>query len=373
MPFDSLPNFPEGGVGRSSDGTGGIPPDSIRQALQGTGQDLITGTIRPEDTPAVQAVIGSEVDTILRSQGQLAPPSQPGQAPSQQDTARLHQVPGFPDTTTSPAVPSGDLEDRIRKVMQKYNQNPEEIAKALVYSNKARTETSQDLSGLTRTVSSLASEVQNLRSSFANPPQQGYRQSTGYDQPSEPVTTTPQVDGDTFLRDPVGVLSPVIEQITNRVMKENILAYSDAQRQVERQQKFENLRRQNQQEEAILSPIMDQIYQENPGVYARIGSDEAYVMLLSQARDRVRGMKGEAFLQEIQEQFGGNGQPIPGQTGGALPRPGAPTARVAPGTPTSWSETQAFNRLWKSQTPLDEDRALQDILRERQFGDDIKL
>jgi len=371
MPFDSLPNFPEGGVGRSSDGMNGIPPDAFRQSLQSTGQDLITPTLRPEDTPAVQAVLGAEVDTLLGGPGQPAPLQQTGQAPGQPDTARP-SVPGYPDTTR-PAVPSGDLEERIRRVMQKYGENPEEIAKALVYSNKARTETTQDLSSLTRSVSNLTNVVQNLQANLSTPPPQpGYRQQTGYQPAAEP-NATPPVDGDTFLRDPVGVLSPVIEQITNRVMKENILAYSEAQRQFDRQQEFERLREQNAKEEAILSPIMDQIYQENPGVYNRVGQDEAYRLLISQARDRVRGMKGEAFLQEIQEQFGGNGQTIPGQTGGALPRPGVPTARVNPATPSNWSETPAFNRLWKSSNGLEEDRALQNILRERGFGEDIKI
>jgi hypothetical protein len=258
--------------------------------------------------------------------------------------------------------------------MQKYGENPEEIAKALVYSNKARTEATQDVSGVARQVAQLANDFQNFRQNFATTPpaNPAYRQATGYHDPTEP-NSTPPIDADAFLRNPIGVLGPAIEEITNRVMKENILAYSEAQRQFNKQQRFEQLRAQNSREEAILSPIMDQIYQEMPQIYNRIGQDEAYELLMQQARDRLRGMKGEAFLQEIQQEFGGNGAPIPGQTGGALPRPGVPTARVQPGAPANWSETQAFNRLWKSQTPLEEDRALQAILRERNFGEDIPI
>lgn len=375
MPFETLPTFPQGGVARADSGNLGIPPESFQQALHDAGSTLITSTKRPEDSPAVQAALGAEVDRLIQ-QGVQPPAAPTGPAPS--------ETPGAPNppagTPPAPAT-SGDLSERIRKVMEKYS-SPEEIAKAYVHTDAARTRAQQERAYLERqqaqSIAALGEEIGNIRAMLEsrNAGGQSGMQGPGAGYGGASPTQAQDYgneDPEAFFKNP----RPIIRDVVNDVVTSHMSAYAEAQRRIAEAQRFDELRKNMQQDIEQLRPFMDEVYVEDREIYDSLPPDRALPLLVKRAKDRKEAYKARAYHQEITALLGGNGTPAsnaaPGQSG-ALPSPGSAMRRPEPAQGGDWSNTPTFNRLWKSRSDsVDEMKVVTDILRERGVGEDIPI
>jgi len=360
MPFSNLPEFPQGGVARAESGNQGIPPEAFQTALQDAGSSLLTSSKRPEDAPAVQAALGAEVDVLSQQLG-FAP--SPGQA-----------TPAQPDTSQGPAAPlsqppTGDLRERIARVMEKYS-SPEELAKAYVHTDAARTQAQQQRA---QEIAALRNELADVRSLLST---QRYAPAPG--QPAQAPGPSPSgsEDPEEFFKTPAQRIANIVEDVTNRVVTRHLTAYNEAQRQYMEAQQFDSARANLGKEIEELRPFMDELYLKHRAIYDGMPQVEALNLLVENARDRKEAYRARAYHQEISQILGGNGTPAnaaPGQTG-ALPG-GTAGRRVDANQPVAnWSDTPAFNRLWKARSDsVDEMRAVTDILKERKFGEDVPI
>lgn len=381
MGFNELPDFPQGGVARAESGNQGIPPERFQQALLDQGIRLIADSKRPEDTPAVQAALGAEVDTLVAQMGhaplpgsnqtQQAPQTVPGyqetqsqgqQAPAQADTAR-----------PSPQPPREFTQEAILRAMQKY-ESPEELAKAYLHTDAARTqaqqERAQELRGLRSTVENLQSEIRGLRSMAEN-----IGSAPSNTTEADPTAGMTQEQAEAFWRNPL----PQIRQTVDSVVRDHLLAYTDATAQYQKGVDFDQYRQQKAQEIAQMRPFLDQVYMEDTDLFESLEPKRSLDLLLKRAHERQDALRGRLFYEEMRQlQGGGNGNPgipanaAPGQTG-ALPSQGSGMSRVVQQEPApggNWSNTRNMDRLWKSRSDsVDEMSAITDILKERGFGD----
>jgi hypothetical protein len=387
MGFADLPNFPQGGAARAENGNQGIPPEAFTQSLTDSGYDVLTSR-KPEDIPEVRAVLDAEVDTLSRAMGHQSPPPQQSQAPALQP-----QHPGQPPQAPAPqwtdTAPQGadlskrPLEERIHGIMQKYGGNFEKLAEAHVHADAARTRAQQQAAGYRDEIPALRAQVSRIEEMLMT---RGTPGPPAYRQPGQPDPTTPTggdtpITGDQFLANPEPVIERIVSRVTDTVVRNHLLAYSDAQRRVMDDQRVQDLRRQNQQEIDKLAPIMDEIYARDRDLYDALPQSRSFNMILERARDRQAAIDATNYHREITEAFGGNGTPAPGQaapgTSGALPSGGTGAGRrpQAQGQGiTDYSNTPAMNRLWRSRSDSREEmRAVTDILKERGFGEDLPI
>ena len=384
MPFETLPEFPQGGVARAESGNMGIPPEAFTQALQDPAYATLTAR-RPEDAPAVRQVLDTEVDTLSRALGhQGQPPAQP-QAPAQPlQTGTPPQAPAPPWADTAHQQPGADLskrplEERIHAIQAKYGGNFERLAEAHAHADAARTRAQQTASQYRGEFSALDDRMARIEAMLqgrpAETPQYGAR-------PAPAATDTPETAGrpltaDEFFNNPEPILRRVVEETTDRVVKNHLLAYTSAQAQHEQQQQAEQLRQHHAKDIEELRPIMDEIYYAKPWLYDRLPENLLLTELIERARERQAAMNGVTLYREVTQGFGGNGIPAnaaPG-TAGALPQAGGGQGRrPAAGAITDYSNTPAMNRLWRSRSDSrDEMKALTDILKERGVGEDIPI
>ena len=382
MGFDDLPNFPQGGIGRAESGNQGIPPERFQQALLDQGVRLIADSKRPEDTPAVQEALGASVDALLQQMGHALPPapSNAPMAPAAPDTQQAASyAPAPADTAARSPEPSGPITpDRIRRALEKYS-SPEELAKAYLHTDAARTRAQQDrsheLSSLRSTVETLSQEISSLRTAAQNMQPGQHPGST----PANPTASMTQEEAEDFWRNPAKMKDWMSE-----VVRDHLMAYTDAQAQHQQEVSFEEYRRQKASEIQALRPFMDEVYQEDRNVFESLNQKTALELLLKRAREREEAVRGRLFYEEMRTMTGGNGAPTPGipnaapGTTGSLPNVGSGMSRVhnAQNTPPGgdWSKTRSMDRLWKSRSDsTDEMSAITDILKERGFGEDILI
>lgn len=376
MGFDSLPEFPQGGVARADSGNMGIPPESFQQALRDRGVDLIESGKRPEDNPAVARVLSAEVDALAAQMGLAIPPSpqQPGAPPAMADTRQVapQMAPARPaDTAHGPAaprVPDADLRAKIDNVMRKYD-SPEAIAKAYVHADAARTraqmERSNDITALRGEIAQVRDLLESRNAgAFVPPNQAGQGFDTGFN-PQAP-------EEDEYLKK--------TRAIVNDVVKTHLTAFADAQRRSNQDRSFRSLREQRQADIKRLEPFMDEIYIEERDIFDSLPKDRALDLLIKRAKEREGAYKGELYHQDMKAILEGdtvpgaapNGSPAGGA--GAVPNAGGTARRVEPGSPTNgdWSRTPAFEKLWKARSDSrEEDMAVVDILAERGFGNHL--
>lgn len=377
MPFDTLPEFPQGREVTGMSSVQGIPPESFQQALRDTGTDLIESIKRPEDMPAVNAALESQVENLQSQMGLQSPQPQASQAPGYPETPPAAPHMAAPQQAPSSPAPADTFEERIQRVMEKYS-SPREIAKAYLHTDQARTRAQQDRA---QEIADLRQQVEELRQvsyqtpyAAPPPPAPAPAYQPPYQQAAPPSSNAVPKDPEEFFKDPVTNISHVVRD----VVKTEIDRYSEAQRAQQEELVFEQKRVMRAKEIETLRPIMSEIYNRDQGLYESLSKERALDLLLERATERAEAMRGRAFFQEMQDVMGGNGTPAlpnaaPATTGG-LPHPGAGTRRAGTGPAvTDWSGTPNFNRLWKSRSEsYEEDRTIMDILKERGFGEDIR-
>jgi len=362
MGFDDLPTFPQGGVARSESGNQGIPPESFQQALVDTGVRLIADSKRPEDSPAIQAALGAEVDTLL---GQIPGQGQPpGSAP-------ILAPAGPPLADTAPASspsPLGPVSpERIRQILEKYSGDPGELAKAYAHTDAARTRAQQDrameLTSLRSTVEDLQQEIAGLRNAAENI---GVPTDTGQD----PAAGSSTEEAEAFFKNPI----PMMENVLGKVVRDHLLAYTDAQSRLNQEKSFEDYRQEKNQEIEKMRPFMDAIYMEDRDLFEALEPKRSLDLLLRRAHEREEALRGRLFLEEMRSLSGGGAPPA---TTGALPSSGTGMGRVVNSSPAptgNWSNTRNMDSLWKSRSDgVDEMSALTRVLKERGFGEDIPI
>jgi len=375
MGFDQLPEFPNGREVTAESAVPGIPPESFTQALRDSGTQLIESTKRPEDAPAVQAALQAEVDTLAGQLGHEQPPVAPTAPAPPPDTSQVPQGAPAPPTAgpSSPGTPPDDMADRIRRVLEKYS-SPEELAKAYVHTDAARTRSQQDRSS---DISALRSELSTLRSEVS----QRYADTRDMFQRSGPerVPSTPQEtseipdEAEEFFKKPKQNIGRLVDEVVQR----HLTAYNEAQRINNDEQKFVRLREQQSADIERLRPIMNDMYYQEQDLYESLPKDRSLNLLLQRAKERDEALRARQFYSEIKDSIGPNGTPAepnaaPGTTG-ALPQ-GMPGRRAAQTTPSDWSNTQNFNKLWKTRSDSTEEmKSITEILKERGFGEDIPI
>ena len=385
MGFDHLPEFPQGGAARAEHGNMGLPPESFTQALEDSGYGVLTST-KPEDIPSVRSVLDAEVDTLSRAMGHQGQPTAP-QAPAPAgQTGMPPQAPAARPADTAPFqgadLSKRPLEDRIQAVMSKYGGNFEKLAEAHVHADAARARAQQTAAGYRDELPALRDQMNRIEGILTRgtPETPSYARS-GPSAAMTPSGGLPPITGDQFLADPTPFLDRIVERVTERtndVVKNHLLAYSDAQRRVMEQNRVNDLRQQNQVEIARLAPVMDEIYAQDRDIYDALPEARSFTMILGRARERQAAIDATNYHREITEAFGGgNGSPgvATPPPSGALPSAGTGSGR-RPNTQgiTDYSNTPAMNRLWRSRSDSREEmRAVTDILKERGFGEDIPI
>ncbi len=380
-----LPTF--NGQGTGPQGTGGIPPEEVRLGLQRAGQDLAGSQLGPEDTPAAQAILDHEAEGIMRSLGVMGPPPPTQSAPQGQPAA----PPGTPAAAVPQATPTGgdgriaqpaqvpgpqgtapgqdDLSARIRSVTQKYGGDFDKLAAAYAHTDAARTQAQQDRGILERQIGELQGQVGTL-TSLMEESLSGQPRLPG--SPAGAPVGSETVTPEQFFADPAGHSA----RITERVMKEHLGSFITAQQRVEEGRSFQTWTESHAQELDRLRPIMADFYRADPQLYSALPARKATELLLDRARDRETAIIGMRTLQEIGAGPGGPGLPAAPapQLGASLPMGGGGYATRTPTQPQNgdYSRTPGFAHLMRSRMgTVDEDRAMQEVLRERGFGEHI--
>jgi hypothetical protein len=275
------------------------------------------------------------------------------------------------------------LEERIQGIMQKYGGNFERLAEAHAHADAARTRAQQQNAGYRQDLSALTGRFDRIESMLAGRPD-GSQQYGNPNAPAGPGTPSePEIPltGDDILSKPEVFLDRM-EKRMDGVIRNHLLAYTNAQAQHSKAQRSEeraeDMRRERHAEIEELRPVMDEIYYAKPWLYDRMPQHEALTELLDRAKDRQAAHNAVTYHQEMKAAYGDNGTPAPGaapSTTGALPQAGGGQARrPAAGATTNYSETPAMNRLWKSRSDSREEmKAVTDILKERGFGEDLKI
>lgn len=368
MPFDALPEFPQGREVTSMDSVPGLPPESFQQALRDTGVDLISSTKRPEDFPAVQAAMGAQVENFAQQLGE--PSQQPAMQPPafNPDTAAqaVSQPAPNPFQAPSPSRPADTVADRVQRVMEKYS-SPQEIAKAYVHSERARTQAQQQRN---QEIAALRTEMEQMKQSFSA----GRYADDTEEAVVGPASDLNQVpdDPEEFFKKPKENFARVVDEVVSR----RIAQYDEQQGIYAQEMAFEQKRTERAQEIEAFRPIMNELYARRPDFYEDLDKSEALDLLLEQARDRYEAIRASQFYQEMQNATGMAGTPAqqaaPGR-GGSLPSgTAAPRRAAGPPATSDWSQTPAFNRLWKTRSEsFDEQQTLMDILKERGVGENF--
>ena len=392
MGFADLPEFPQGGAARAESGNMGIPPESFMKAQDDAGLGVLTAPSRPEDAPAVQAALGREVDTTLAAMGQTQPqpvpqapvqPQAPAAAPP--DTQQPQPAPQYQpapaaqpaDPATGATVPLSDnrpFEDRIRGIQSKYGGDFDNLAKAHVHSEAARTRISQERSGEIAALDGRMERIEQVLTDLSRRPA-GNPTPPRVDQgnPEDLSHTGGQGQTDEFYRDPRGE----IRSIVNDALSTHLTAYKQAQNESEEEQQFDRMMRDNRDEIERLKPVMDQVFEEEQHIFTRLPKPQALGLLMKRARERHLYGQALQYHREVTAAFGnGSGQPNQPAPNPAASLPGASAATGQRGGESQpvrdWSRTPNFERLWKSRSDSrDEMGSLTDILKERNFWNEI--
>lgn len=365
-----LPEF--NGSGTGPQGTGGIPPEEIRQGLRGDGAALIESQIQPEDSPAAQRVLSRAVDTVMADLG-LHPdptPQQQPAAPAQPDTPQ-----NIPPAAAepSPTRATDPMAERIAAIRAKYPNN-DELAKAYLHTDAARTRAQQERNGdiaelregfntLSRSVMRLA-EVLPAGGGGYQPAQPG--------RAAQPEANAAPITAEAFFQDPLTHIQTAVD----RSVQQNLLAFQEAQRRQTAEQKLVDFQRQHQDEIAQLRPVMREIYATRQHLYEGLSQDAIMDDLLERARDKAAARQlAETNQMLMDPTWPGNlpsaSVPSPGPGAAGL-NSGGGGARPVNGGVTDWSNTPAMQRLWRSRDGgVNENAAITDILKERGFGDHI--
>lgn len=347
-----LPEFDPNASGPR--GQEGISPEDIAkaQAQLGLGQ-------RPEDAPGVEAAMSAEVERIAKEFG--APPSP---APTEDTPAPAGSAPA-PQTPP----PEEDLAERIRKAKSKYGNDLDQLAKAYVHTDAARTRTQQ---AARSELDALTQQVENLNATVAallTPRDSGYSESAAPQAPKN-GPTAPGAPED-FFQNP----EPFMRRIVQETVQENLLAMEEARSRREQATRLEQLQAERAEEIERLRPVMARIYTKNRDLYD--GKPVARIMedLLDRAKTLEGATKGAQFYADIRDIDGNNpgvANPEPGPGASAL---GAGTGRPASGRPapiTNYSDTPGMKRLFKTRPDSqDEMAALTEVLKERGFGEKV--
>lgn len=374
MPFETLPDFTQGGVARAEMGSQGIPLESF--------QAPPAGSPAPGPMPGSEDVIGREVDALTNRSMPTPSPQPAASAPPNPQPAPAAAPAPWPDAPRVPLNTSErSLEDRIRAVSNKYGGSFERLAEAHVHSEAGRTRAQQERNG---EIAALRDQMSRLESAIregrnAAP---AMRPVNGQGYGAVPVAPGNGAALD-FQNDPVGAITatvgaavgPMIEEAVGRHTR----AVVDTLAQVRQMDRAEAFRAQRAADLTRVRPLMDQIYSEDPDLYRGLHQEHAERLLFKAALDREQALRGQAFYREMNEALGVNGgtpgaSPAPPQ-GGAIPGSGGAAAR-RPGTAPNgdWGNTPAMNRLWRSPSDsVTEMRNVVDALAERGQGDYIPI
>jgi len=377
-----LPQFNPDGTGPQ--GTAGIPPDEIRQALRevagnpNAGTELITGSMKPEDTAGAQAILAAETSRILGDLGVTQEQATPQQTPATQPDTSQQQPPAVqqqaPSSEPAAAVPAGsDLESRISAVREKYKGNVDEIAKAYIHTDAARTRAQQNLSTVESQVLRELGEVKAQLASFAPKPTpepplfQTFPKDTS---PTPQATPQPQPqpgDEDFYSQ---------MRKMMREEIQTNLIALKQAEIRQRRDEEFQKQVKATEGEVQRLRPIIVSLYNEDRELYDSLPPEAQHRLLLKNAKDREMALAGYEIYNEVMGNPPGNGQvrQAPGP-GASLPSQGATTRSIATPTPANgdYSRTQNMKQLWRSTDgSVDEERVMMNVFKERGVGEDIR-
>lgn len=389
-----LPEFNGQGVGPQ--GTGGIPPTEFRAGLEGPGAELVSSSIRPEDSAAVQEVMNREAQNLLAGFGTPPPPPQdtpqtPQAGPPEMQATppqESQQPPTFPPGQAAPS----SLEPRIEALKAKYGGDFGKLANAYsaARSEMGRAVTEKDTA--IRAVQAVMGEVRELKEivsslvprpgaegvpqswrtspqpQFAPPPQGHPPQGYG----------TPQ--GGDFWNDPDRRLEAFKEDIADTVderLQSHLKAFTMAQRQAQDAERLKAVAQSHDEEVRRLDPIMQDLFERNRDFYARsgMGQEGVFMDLLERARDRDLAMRGVQFYQETMAPGAENGAPAAGPTPGASPIMGSGQSHRPAGSapPQGVAGTDNMKRLWNTRDgSYDETQAAMNVLKERGYGDQFR-
>ena len=366
-PVELQPFRPDG---TGPQGSGGIPPEEFTQPLQDQGIDLVGAGRRPEDSAAVQAVLDREATSLAAQLGVKLPsderPMDP-QAPAEPATPLAAETQG-----EAPA--EDDLKAKVQKVIEKYGGNKGKLAEAYVRSNA---EASRLATGLSTENAQIRGELAALNaqlSRIANGilPQPG--------RGPEPVATTPiQIDDETFREKPV----ESIGQIVRAIVREENVALETARARERESERLQESQRQNADDIERLRPVMRDLYNRDPDVYAAMGESRALSFLLERAREREDAQVALQAYQDVrgllEDPYSVSAGAVPGAPAaihpGTLARSGpvSARARAAAGAPNgNWSATRGMQRLFsRNDGSVDEMRELVNVLGERGHGEHL--
>lgn len=385
-----LPEFNPAGTGPQ--GEGGIPPESIRQGLRDTGTDLIGANMSPEDSPAAQAILQSEAAALLEAQG-IADPTQ---APASPDTpttptpqAQPPVAPAAKEHPPGPPTPDPDsFAEKVRRSLAKYSGNPEELAKANVHANDARTKAEQERNTRIR---DLERQVEELGTRSAPPPYQqypppAYQPAPAYSPAPEAAPPAPahaeEATAGSIWENPQGFKREILDGV-QKTIQDNLVSYAQAQNRAQEEEQTRRITAENSAEMERLRPTMRRIYESDAELYSQMPQSRVLGSLLRQARNEEKAHRADLLFEEMggivgETPNGNSGDP---QTFGSVPVSGATSARhAAPGTPPgaapangNWSDTPGFKRLWATKSgSTDEHKTMMDVLRERNFYEDFR-
>lgn len=373
-----LPTFNTEGSGPQ--GAGALPPEEFMASMNASDEAIVRGAQRPEDAPAAAAAIQAAVGEMIAGHAEL----------NGQQTAQIPQAPAAsapaPQTAQAPRQPAvtgieDDRASKIATILAKYP-DMEHLADAYLHTDQARTSAQMDLGVIRRELPEIIrSEVANALSSFNREP--GHAP-----QPQAAAPAAPEAQAPDFFADPNGWFQHQARQVIAPIVAENLAAAERIRQEERRAERFEEMRQQNETEIKQYWPVMEQILEEDRPIYQNLPREVGIPHLLKRAKERVQQV---GMFQDFRTLAGGqpagqapgNGNanpyntvlnPNPGPGASAMPS-GMAGRTAGPGGPsTDWSNTPNMKRLWQSQDGTSkEDRAVMAVLREREYGEHIKV
>jgi hypothetical protein len=333
MPFDALPEFNPNATGPQ--GTPGIPPEEINAALSMVGQ-----VPKPEDSSAAQSVLDHQAGHVMAQLGITpeADPNVPAPAPVPAAPQYPQAVPSpgtYPDTQggQTPAAPQ-DIAGRIATIQAKFGGDFNQLANAHVHAQRGMTQAQQAAAAQGGQIQDLQQSVAQLTATVHGAIQ-NLNAGGGY--PGRPTSfqgtqegSQPEITREAYDEDPVGTISRVV----SASVQENLTNYEIARRQQQEEDQAKARYKERAAEYDQWRPRMNQIFQENPTLYAGMQPYDVMALLYERAKERQGLETAQLYHQQINQELGLQPpQGIPGTPQPQVDPNGSPYPMVPQGAP----------------------------------------